>query len=88
MSARDEQFRVLAEQRFDGERVKIADRLRKLADQIDAIPSADSKGKRREPLAIIGEVSHTITWGIANLRTELLTVWAQDIQEAERQAKS
>lgn len=87
MSARDEQQLQFAQQRFDTEIRKIADRLHSLASDVQSVSATRHNGGRREPLAVANEVLSGILSGVANLRVELLLTWAQDIHEAERQVQ-
>lgn len=73
-------------QRFLNEKAKIAQRLRDLADAVDRVPvsTITMPGRvevPREPVGIIGEVTHTVLWGVANLKLDNLSVWAEGVYE-------
>ena len=75
--AHEERFAEAQRQRFVNEKAKIAQRLRDLADSVEQIATYSPDGsKLREPTAVVSEVTHTVLWGVANLRLDLLADWA------------
>lgn len=78
----DRDFEIIARKRFLDEKDKIAQRLRDLAVAVDQV-SAERAGVPRDPSSIIGEVTHTLVWGFANLRLDMLSSWATDVYAAQ-----
>ena len=68
-------------QRFLNARTTIVERLRKLADDIESLPENDHRGRRREPAALIGQVTHLLLWGVANLGLDRMASWADSVYE-------
>lgn len=78
-------YQAAAEKRFAAEKDKIAQRLRDLAGQVEQIATHTPDGaKLQDPSAVVSQVTHTVMWGTANLRLDLLSSWARDVYEAER----
>lgn len=70
--------------RFIAEKGKIAERLRALADEVDRIAVYAPDGGMREPSEIVGQVTHTVLWGVANARLDMMASWATGVYELER----
>ena len=78
-------FTQAQRQRLTDEKDKIAQRLRDLADAVDRVRTHEPGGATmREPVTIVGDVTHTVLWGVANLRLDMLASWAQSVYELER----
>lgn len=73
-------------ERFRNERNKIADRLRSLADEVERVPLLNHRGERRQPVAVVGNVTHVVLWGVANLKLDLMASWAESVYETEADA--
>ena len=78
-------FTEAQRQRFVDEKAKIAQRLRDLAGSVEQIATHTPDGtKLREPSEVVGQVTHVVLWGVANLKLDLLASWATSVYEAER----
>lgn len=81
----DFSYKADAQQRFVDEKDKIAQRLRDLAGHVDGIATHTPDGtKLRNPSATVSEITHTVLWGVANLRLDRLSSWADDVYKAEQ----
>lgn len=73
-------------ERFRNEHNKIADRLRSLADEVERVPLLNHRGERRQPVAVVGNITHVVLWGVANLKLDLMASWAESVYEVEADA--
>lgn len=71
-------------QRLQTKKDTIAQKLRAMADEIDRIPVIDAAGDHRPPTAIVAQVVHAVTWGVANLHLDSLVTHAGSIEETRR----
>lgn len=67
--------------RFHNEVLRTADRLRAMADEIERIRFEDHRGHERQPVAIVGEVTHIVLWGVANLKLETIAGQAESLYD-------
>lgn len=69
-------------ERLEKNKAAVAQRLRDLADDIDRISMTNRQGEKRDPIGIVGEVEHTLKWGIVNAPLGAMFTWAGAIYEA------
>lgn len=67
--------------RFRNEVLQTADRLRAMADEIERIRFEDHRGRERQPVTIVGEVTHIVLWGVANLKLETIIGQAESLYD-------
>lgn len=73
---------LAARQRYEAEIQKIAERLRQLGTEVGSVRMTRADGRPRSVNSITGEITTAVLHGVANLRLDMLSSWAQDIEEA------